>query len=236
MNWKLVNQVLETRFANEFLYWDRTGLVAKKLVEKFPRLELINATPGETLLKDNELGVDLRYSYKIAHAIQNCMYAPQKEFAEYVSFFFPFFFRAIEVSNITRVGNRFTYHREFDSAAGSKEAFTAITQKHAMAANFLASAEDDNLKEKRLSQVALRFTDDKIGIRVEIGTVATGFSLNGPTPPGLQEHLPAKRYALQLDADVYTLQSMRCEDLVVDDFVQSNRRMLETRILPLLGK
>ena len=234
MNWILVNHVVETRFANEFLYWDKTGLVAKGLVEKFPRMEIVDATPGQTVLKDDASGVTLRYSYQIAHAMQDSEYCPTKDFVEYVSFFFPFVFRSIDISNLTRVGNRRKYHRAFESEAESKAALAEVLEKHAIGGSLLSSASDDTLKDKRLCQAALRYVDDKIGIRLDIGTATTAFTVSGPTPPGLKEHLPGKRYSLQLDVDIYTVKPIPSGDMYAEEFLRSNGKMLETRILPLL--
>ena len=233
MTWAIGSQVFEIRFDKEFLYWDRTGAIAKRLCQRMPSLELSSATPGETILKDGEAQITCRYSYNRASVEQTTPFDDPGGFVPAVEFIFPLLLNTIEVSTITRVGHRLTYRYPFSTLELRDAALRSLLARHRFADGFVEAMKDERLKQKALSTVVVRFEDDKTGYRLELRSGQSTFQLPGGAPAAVLASVPPDEFCILLDVDIFTTAPLPASQLLADELVKSGLKLMNTRILPL---
>jgi len=234
MKWHLDNMAVEVRYSDEFLYWDKTGLIAKELVGILPSFALVRASPSETNLASAKMGFTCRYSYKVLNLIQDCSFIDNPVLYKLAAPICALIFDTIQVTNIARLGNRLTYHCCFETVEEAAEQFRRITEGKDLGCNFLSTSEDPRLQSMSLNEISLNFKGDKLGVRLNIKTGKQVFNINGVVPEELRRHIPEDKAILILDIDVFTISGMSVEGLAVDEFLKSNTKLVETRIFPLV--
>lgn len=235
MEWKLESQVLDIRYSNEFLYWDKTGYAAKGLFKKFPHFSLNNASADKTVIEDTKNNCVMSYGYNNAFIVQNPVYDKTKHFSEIAKFFFPSIFESFEITNIQRLGNRNTYHKEMSSLKKATSYIKELSIKQNLGSNFLEKSNDERLKVKSITSLSLRFEDEKLGINIDFKALKSRITISGVAPQEIKNALPQEKFIVVLDVDIYTRQASSIDDLLVEEFIKSNKKLIETRLMPLFN-
>jgi hypothetical protein len=230
--WQPAKEIVELRFANEFLYWDKTGLIARKICKMIPTLRLENATPGQTNFVDDENQIRIRYGFNALNIAQDLDSAPTVKLHDHVGEIVETLIKEMEITTLTRVGHRVHLTRKFPTREKAEGFVVEVARKRSLGADLLSGA-DEWLKAKHLTGVSLRFDDEKVGIKLELSAGQSEITIGGPAAKQLKKHLPEKEYIALVDLDIYTMKPMLAEQFVVTAFRQSNLKLIKSRIEPI---
>jgi hypothetical protein len=211
-------------------------MITNQLMDEFPNLTVIDGSPSQVSLQNDEKQVQLRFGPDIANV--NCMVGTgmADHFMEFIEPFTRVLFNSLEITSLTRVGHRMYFHCPFESKADAETYIHRLSKERSIGGALFDSTEDPRLSAKKLTSFALRFEDEKIGIRLEVSAGDDKVNVSGPHAATVRKHLPQGRDVAIADIDIHTLKLMPVSDLLVEEWIRSNSKMAKTRILPLLKK
>lgn len=233
MDWSRIQQVIDIRYARGFAHWDFSGRLANQISDLYPGMTVITGDPSQVTLRDDEQQVDLKYGVDGASVAAFPM-RDSDPFHDYAEPFLNLVIKVFEIRSITRVGHRSIYHHPLKDKAEVLAYINDMGKKNGAGGSFFATSEDPRLSSKRLSAFSLTFEDEKIGIRLNIHPANTKINVNGPIAGDLRRHLPPASDVVVADIDISTLKPLQPPDLLINELIKSNTKMLKTRILPLL--
>lgn len=221
--WKLHKQVLELRFKNGYLYWDRTGEITLRHLAANSSYKVAKADPGQTVLVSDREGLHSMFSYEVASIIHEPEKASQTNFEERAEAFLGLTLKLTEVSELTRIGFRATYHRYLPTEKEADSVAHQLLAKTGVGGSLTRDWTDERVAKKAVVNAELRLEETHTGVRLEIGkgTLITDKS-------GVAKHV------VVADADCYTRTPVSVELLHVAEFVRQNRKWIETQFLPRL--
>ena len=232
MTWQLSRQIFEVSYKKAVLFWDKCGGVANTLCNKFIDFEVEGGTPEAVKLVGNKKAAVLTFG--IDRININCDFeaASTTYFLEVCAFALPILVKAIELKNFTRVGHRIFHDLRTDSSEKAKALIHQIAAASNLGANLFQESSDDRLKGKALEELQLRFTDQKVGYMFSLQSTVKKFEISTPGAEAVNQKLPPPEFAVSFDADIYTIQPMPVDVLLVEELIKSNLKLIETRVLP----
>ena len=233
VSWLLQRETLEVRYPKGYTYIDKTGLIAEEVCARFPDFELEEANVGRTQLVNRKGAADIHYGVNRAAVGADIEFLSQRTYFEYCAFFFPALFNEVGIKTLTRVGNRTVFHRKFDSVRDARGFVNGVARTNGGRVPILSDV-GEPIQERQITEFLLRFEDEKLGFLIRLLTGTSGVELQGPHVEQFQAKLPPATPVAILDVDVYTAQTMAVETLVPEEFVKSNLKMIEARVIPLL--
>jgi hypothetical protein len=99
--WLPTKEILELRFTNEFLYWDKTGLIARRICKLLPSLKLENAGSGTANLTDEENQIRVRFGHSVLNLQQDTEPTPTVKLFDVANEIVAFVLKEMEVSDAT---------------------------------------------------------------------------------------------------------------------------------------
>jgi len=221
--WKLDKQVLELRFKDCYMYWDRTGEITMRHLAAVPSFQVVKADPGQVLLRSVAEGLHARFSYELASLVHDNNESPDTNFAGRASSFVDTTLRLAEVRTLTRIGNRFTYHRRYSTEQDASSAMDALNAKLSLGGKFLDGWTDPRISKKRAKSFEFRLEDAHMGYRFQI------------TTGEVEAVNESKKYFLAADIDIYTVAPTSIDTLHVSELTTQNRQWVETHFISRLS-
>ncbi len=232
--WTLVKQVFEVRYTHEYLYWDRTGYIARGVAKIFPNAEIKRADQDRTVIHLPSEGIQLAYSYNQASAFCDLEDNPKAKFAEIAEHFFREVIASFEIEHIARVGNRFTYTKIFDSSAAAEDHVDKVADRFGVSRMTFSDTGDPRLTSPKITSFSARFDTTTSSVRIEgshghVDYHAPHWAADRPQRNG---RVAETVYIAQCDVDIVSKTVVTAEQLSAVAMIQSNTKMIETRILP----
>ena len=238
LDWGIQKLILETRFADGYLYWDKTGHAARRLLAHNPAFEVSTATPSELILQDDKAQITVALSPQHSNVnIDRHERSKKDTLADFTSIcglVADIVFNDFQIKNVTRLGNRMTFAVKVASVEQSKAQILQVAEKSKLTGGFLSRAKDERLRNRKLKEITHRYEDDKLGMTLTLKTVRTQYNIKGPYSQEAAAVLPAAQVLTILDIDVYTVGLLPTDRVLTDEFIQTNIRMVETQIFPLV--
>ena len=118
---RLSQAVLEARYLNGFLHWDRAGAIWMEITQRYPNLKVVKSEPVQTVFR-----LDDKYEFSVQidrMSVQAHDPHPSlMEFTEVVDRFGATIMRFLELEEYARIGFRLIYLKEFADKASASEA------------------------------------------------------------------------------------------------------------------
>ncbi len=165
MNWKLAKRVLEIRYPNGYLYFDKSGAIVKDLCTQFASLSLEPSISGMSVILDNQNDLQFKYNHQVANVVGDTLYTKHDKFLNAIKIFFPLIFKAFEIENLLRVGNRIMFNKEMKTIEDAQAYIRDVSISCNLGANLFETSKETFFKNKNLNEVYLKFEDDKFGLR-----------------------------------------------------------------------
>ena len=148
MDLQLTQNVLEVRYSQGYLHWDRSGKVANDLLLRFPGFEVDEGSPAEVTLSHKEEQVTFVYGVQVARVALVPRSPESDKLVEYAEDFINTVLRAFEVKTLTRVGQRVVYHAVTGTKAQAEELLEKFAASH-RAGDLLKATGDERLDRER---------------------------------------------------------------------------------------
>ena len=192
--------VLEVRFENAVLLWDRAGSIFSDIRRLYPGIEFKNIQPNQQLTR---LTPKIEFSMSIDRAfIVNSK--PSVDFSELKKVggeIFPLLIRSLEIADFTRIGLRILFQREFpNKGACADYILEALPSLERRGKHFGMDARVTD------PEIALRWEGETVGCFVRFNVI--GNKLKVDIPPEFKGVDP-------IDKELH--------------FIQLERRLLRTR-------
>jgi hypothetical protein len=195
---KVQKSILEIRYAQSFLIWDRTGHIWSQMFSKFPEMKVQKAQPNQqTLVLGNKMAatVALESANLAAHHLPT-NFAP---FASACDEFFPIVLSELGVTDLSRIGFRTFFEKSFSSREEATE--FAASQFPV----FRRSGKAFNIEGAILDpEFSLRWEGETTGITVRLKSQQQKLETEIPAEfDDLAASINVERNVLILDVDYY---------------------------------
>jgi hypothetical protein len=230
VNWAFERTVLELRYRNAFRMWDRSGEIVVGFMNDIDGFQVISGTPEKVELANSEQGVTIAYGSEIAYVKANMASCSKNYLFKVCEHFLSSALRKLEVQVLSRVGNRLVYQLEMAKDEESKLFIHKIAQMKGLGIESMFEV-DANLENKEVREFSFRFADDKTGINLHLKPITTRVQVEAGAGSKILKLLPAPTFAVELDVDVFTTTPLPVGAFLPVDFIKSNLKMLETRLL-----
>lgn len=188
----------EIRYSDAFLLWDRAGTIWHEIGQNHPEMKIKNAHPNNTVVRFHQnaegvVAIDKAFIIVLL---------PSTDLSELVAVakaFFPIVIEQLEIENLTRIGLRIFYEKEFsDRSLAAK-----FVRDHVTAVRQIDKklAKEGNILDP---EFALRWEGEAIGWQLRVKSFER--TLNIDIPMEFRGADPANEIKLttaQLDIDYY---------------------------------
>jgi uncharacterized protein (TIGR04255 family) len=214
-DFRLSQAVLEARYLNGFLHWDRAGAIWMEMTTKhYPALKMVKAEPGQSMfrLEDRyELGVQVDKLSVHAHNPHSTL----KEFSEIADQFGSTVLRFLELEEYTRIGFRVIYLKEFDDPASAADALLSTGRLS------LPSAQSFGVNGAPVSPAfSCRWDGQAKGFTVQLRTEERKYAFDRPFAWEGEKFEGKERHLFVLDIDYYTTATIGTAQVRLSDWVQ----------------
>ena len=233
MDWKLRIQVLEVRFTNGFRYLDKAGEIGVRLCERHPQLTLDTANLRLSAFDDDAASVRLEYNHEKLNLTARGN--GKTEIKKYAGDFFAIAFQEIGISNLTRVGNLNTYVWTLSDKEDANGYVKSMARGLGIGPGIIENADDVRLRSRELHSFRLRYDSDTTAMVLSGETEDETIQVSGPYAKHFAPHVPSPSHHAKLSADIFTKAPMSARDFDPDALLDSNEKMLKTRILAPLS-
>lgn len=231
--WTVNKVILELRVRREYLYWTKVGVLGKALCRRFPSLELEKNTAQSTVFSDPTSQARILFGHSAISLAQDFDFSPELNIFESVDEIMRLILGELEISAATRVGNKFHLHREFRTNEESVEFVERASRKRGCCGSLFDELTDPWFRQKKIFSFSSLWGDDKTGVKIEMNSGRSEYSIDGFAPKNIQSLIPAPRYFAAIEADFFTKQALDLSDISFSSLLSSNERSLKTRIAPL---
>lgn len=218
--------ILELRYDEGYLYWDKYGAVLLDILRKFPEWKWGLVSTELTRLENHTRNMELVFNYMNIRFIQNEVENLNK-FKESAGEITPLIVEKLEIKKFKRVGNRYLYVFPLESPDQGKE----IIQKSSLI----------EIPEEKLVLFGGKPTKTAFVVHIENENYHYRIELVGierlevPKNIKIDEQFNPK-YGLRVDVDIATLNEVNVSDFDCSDFLQSNKKFLENNIVKFIEK
>ena len=236
LNWQLARQVLEVRYTRGFVFWDRCGRISKTICERLPDFDVDSASPAEVKLVGTKYTVNLAFSLDKINVSCDLRFTPSTYLAEVCDVVFPLILTETEIKTLSRVGNRIFFEHKTESDNQSRKIIDDLAVTSGIGVNLLKDTGDSRLENKSVEGFSVRFADEKVGIQLSLMATVTKLEPSIKLPEATRKKLPPPEHAVTVDVDIFTRQPLDVALWIPQDYMRSNVKMVETRILPKLKR
>ena len=218
---RLNRVILELRYNEGFLYWDRCGATLKEILKRFPEWKWERTSTELTRLINTKRNMELTFNINNILFIQNEV-ENLNQFKISIGEIAPLIVEKLEIEKFRRVGNRFLY--VFPS--GNVEQGKKIIQKSR--AVEIPQEKLVIFGEKALkTSFVVEIENESLHHRIELTTI---WRTNGAENIKLNEEFYPK-YGLRVDIDIATLNEVGASTFNCSDFIQRNKQFLENNLI-----
>jgi hypothetical protein len=210
----LFHAVVEVRYAPAYPLWDRTGSLWAKLDLHFPGLRMLGVQPNLAAFR---LGNDFEFTVGLESAVLSA-FKPNRtlaQFGEHANYFFPLVVEMLEIAELSRVGCRLMYTKEYPSA---EEASEALLESGAL--KWPEGKHFNHSGRPVRPEWAFRWEDGETGVHIRLRIDERKYDF---VPPLVWEGpLPDKKdhIALTYDVDWYTGAPVLVTQISFDDWIK----------------
>jgi len=194
-----------------------------RLLAFCPSLSVLQADPGQVVMKSSFEGLHVRFSYEIASVIHDAADHPTVDFADRATGIFDAIAKLAEIRSLERIGHRLNYHTYLPKLDDAKKEIDRLRKSLRIGGAFLNDWNDPLINRKILSEFAVRLEEANTGIRMEVNTGEIEATASG-----------AAKAFVNVDADLYTRTPVTIDSLIVDELVTQNRKWVEENLLTRL--
>jgi hypothetical protein len=215
----LATVTFEARTEPNFLQWDRAGQLWSAFLVKRPNLELVNASPDNTLFQDSTT-ISFALSLKPNEGHTSLVVTEQrphpslKNIIEGIEQFIDITSEALEFDEFTRIGIRLYFVKDFEDLTKASEAL--------LATRLLLYPEGPHFGiEGKPTQPAyvLRWEDGKKGVTIRMQVEKRLMEFNPPAEMTGIEAFRKEVDRLLFDLDYYTIAKVALSQLVIGDWI-----------------
>ncbi|MDF1658698.1 MAG: hypothetical protein P1U58_13875 [Verrucomicrobiales bacterium] len=233
MKWIKSTSLVQIKYPDRYRYLDIAGETSDAVVEKFGDLVLERADPQEAILQTND-GL-VRYIFGVSNARVHAEIEKDwhREFNDNTEFFFDFVFKQLKVSYVNFFGNRTKYIAHFPDREEAHSELRKIAERNDLGTPLLEKISDDRLANQKLDSFRFQFSDENLNIDVTLSVAKRELQIKGPSLFMLKEEIPSEEHYLTLDFDIRTIKTLPVDQVDVQKFMESNHKLISTRLLPL---
>lgn len=216
--------ILELRYDEGFLYWDKCGETLLDIQRNFPEWKWEGISTELARLKNHTRNMELVFNYKNIRFIQNEV-ENLNQFKEATGKITPIIVKSLEINKFKRIGNRYQYVFPLENPEQGKkiirecsltkipEEKLALFGENSIKTNFVVHIENENY----------RYRIEIVGIeRVEV-----------PKNIKIDERFNPK-YGMRVDVDIATINEVNAFDFDCSSFIQSNKKFLENNLIKFI--
>ena len=221
---KLKKVILELRYANAYLLWDRAGEIWSRAEMKWPGLNLKKAEPGATIFAyENrfELGINLDKTFIVGHDPKPDL----EQFSDYTGIFSDIAKDSLGLSEYNRLGLRVFYERKYDGKNSASQAlFGSVDLPQPSGKHF-------NVSGKVVQpEFALRWEGQAIGVRASLAVQSRKIDFDAPLGVDEFSSIHAEVDLLVLDVDYYTLARIGVGQFQAKEWIQQAHHLIKRDI------
>jgi hypothetical protein len=231
-SWKIVTIILEVRFEGAYRLWDRAGEATCFILSEYPEFEVKSGTPAEIVLVSPKNAVTFTLGLRSLNLQARMLTCTDAFLFRTVDLLFPKLLQILEVPTLKRLGNLFSFHSDTSTDESSRATIANTAPAVELQEAFASS---DSKTVGRCISFNGRFELSGSSILVDVHPVKLEFSMD-PMAPKPVVARNETRYAVEATFDAYNDAILKPASLSPSDLIRSNRKMLETRILPCLGQ
>lgn len=223
--------LLEVRFDNAYLIWDRAGQLWSAATKRWPTIENQEAQPGQILFIHPE-------KFKFETRLERCSiaaYSPNRTlstFTEYADEFISLVIETLEIIEFTRIGFRIIFHQEYDSR---EESTASVAELRAIN----ASPGPHFSKDERPVEInyLYRLEGEVTGTTVRVKSVRKNLDVAIPFDISFMgaESISKSMHLVEIDIDFYTVQSAAVSQIDVREWISDAYHEIKRGAKSLLG-
>ncbi len=218
--------ILELRYDEGYLYWDKCGEMLLDIHRQFPEWKWDGVSTELARLKNSLRNMELVFNYSNIRFIQNEV-ENLSQFKEAIDKIAPLITEKFEIKKFKRVGNRYLYILPLENPDQGKK----IIQKSP-----LIKVPEDKLalfgENSDKTAFVIHFENKNLHYRIEfVGTERVEM----PTDIRIDERFNPK-YGLRVDVDIAIMNEVNVSDFNCSDFVQTNKKFMEYDLIKLIQK
>lgn len=218
--------ILELRYNEGFLYWDKCGATILDIKRKFPEWKWEITSAELTIFKNPKRNMEFVFNINSIRFIQNEV-DNLNQFKKTTGEIIPLIVEKLEIKKLSRVGNRYQYVFPVENPEQSME----IIQNSPLVE---VPKEKLNLFGEKSTKTAfvVHIENEKLQYRIENATIE---KIEVPANIKLNERFNPK-YALRIDVDIATVNEVNASDFDCSNFIQSNKQFLEHNLIKFIQK
>ncbi|MCK4765891.1 MAG: hypothetical protein KAW12_27065 [Candidatus Aminicenantes bacterium] len=218
--------VLELKYDEGHLYWDKCGETIFDIQKKFPGWKWNGTSTELAKLKNLNKNIELEFNFSYIRFTQNEV-DNLKRFKESTRLIAPLIAGKFKIKKFKRIGNRYQYVLPLENQDQGKkivhdsplvdiaEEKLALFGKNSKKFSFVVYIENENL----------HYRIELVGVeRVEL---SKNIKLDERFNP---------RYGLRVDVDIANINEIELSSFNISDFIQKNKKFLENNLVDLIQK
>lgn len=222
-DFKLSRAILEIRYANSYILWDRAGKIWESVNKKWPTISVVHAEPGITqfmIERKYELSIQLdKASVRAFYPQQNL-----KEFTQVVVSFYDLLIEILGINEFYRIGFRLIHVKDYDSKESAANALLSNKQLCIPEGRYF------NIEGKRLQpEYSVLFEGDSIAAKIILKARDKNIEIIYPAeiekidiPPTK----PSEKHEVVFDIDYYTLAKIKTGQLNFEEWVKNTYHII----------
>ncbi len=222
---RLNKVILQLRYDEGHLYWDRCGALLLDIQKEFPEWKWEKGQEVGFLI-NTKRSMELLFNYSNIRFIQNEV-ENLNQFKEATGKIAPFIVEKLEIKKFKRVGNRYLYVLPLENPEQGKQ----IIQK----SRFIQIPEGKLtlFGEKPVKTAFFVYIENKNShYRIELGCIER---IEVPKNIKIDERFNPK-YGLRIDVDIATVSEVNVSGFDCSDFIQLNKNFLENNLIKFIQK
>lgn len=222
---RLNRVILELRYDEGHLYWDKCGEMLLDIQRKFPEWKWEKAQ-DVGFLRNTKRNMELLFNYSNIRFLQNEV-ENLNQFKETSGEITPLIVEKLKIKKFKRIGNRYLYVFPLENPDQGKR----IIRKSSLI----------EIPEEKLALFGEEPTKTAFVVQIEDGSSHYRIELVGiervevPKNVKIDERFNPQ-YGLRVDVDIVTVSEVNVLDFNCSNFIQSNKKFLENNLIKFIQK
>ncbi len=212
---KITSAICEVRYSDAYKIWDNAGKIWSSCEKKWTTLKPKKAEPNITTFLVNE-NVELSAQINKAYVSKFFPSSSLKDFIEDTSNFFGILLPILEVNEITRIGFRLTFSKNFKDQESANSYLAGIKEL-----NFNNREKVFGIEPKIITpSYAVRFDGDTLGVLAKINLVKKELDIDIPPDISDMKSISKEYHQLVIDYDYYTLKPAKIGQINISEWIE----------------
>jgi hypothetical protein len=228
-DFKFDRAVLETRYPNGYMFWDRAGIVWSEAIQRWSDLEFVSAEPAKTSFR---LGTKYQFDAELGQS-RTLAFLPDSSLNGLIEIAKPFYeivFKHLEVKVLSRIGLRCLLFREFATKEEAVEAIISTRLVH------VPSGPHFGIQSPPATEASIIWEDEVRGTRFHLAYQRREYQLQ---PPADLQHrvkpLSITIHGVLLDTDFYSVSPIQVGQFSAEEWCKQAVHVLRRDTDRLLG-